>query len=79
MQDKEQDNLDNDFENHTSDLHDQKNHLRKIQAYVIFAVGGLLLVLILVYFLKSFLSSNTTTEEVQKEDNKDLAQSVKTK
>lgn len=43
MQDKEQDNLDNDFENHTSDLHDQKNHLRKIQAYVIFAVGGLLL------------------------------------
>lgn len=24
MQDKEQDNLDNDFENHTSDLHDQK-------------------------------------------------------
>lgn len=29
MQDKEQDNLDNDFENHTSDLHEQKNHLKK--------------------------------------------------
>ncbi|EAL4281588.1 type IV secretion system protein VirB10 [Campylobacter coli] len=79
MQDKEQDNLDNDFENHTSDLHEQKNHLKKIQAYVIFAVGGLLLVLILVYFLKSFLSSNTTTEEAPKEENNDIAQSVKTK
>ncbi|HDZ5008028.1 TPA: type IV secretion system protein VirB10 [Campylobacter jejuni] len=79
MQDKEQDNLDNDFENHTSDLHDQKNHLKKIQAYVIFAVGGLLLIVLLVYFLKSFLSSNATTEEAQKEDDKDLAQSVKAK
>lgn len=44
MQDKEQDNLDNDFENHTSDLHEQKNHLKKIQAYAIFAVGGLLFI-----------------------------------
>ncbi|TKX30057.1 type IV secretion system protein VirB10 [Campylobacter aviculae] len=79
MQDKEQDNLDNDFENHTSDLSNQKNHLRKIQAYAIFSVGGLLLIVILVYFLKSFLSSNATTEETKKEDNKDLAQSVKTK
>ena len=42
MQDKEQDILNNDFENHTSDLRDQKNHLKKIQAYVLFAVGGLL-------------------------------------
>ncbi|EAL4461944.1 type IV secretion system protein VirB10 [Campylobacter coli] len=68
MQDKEQDNLDNDFENHTSDLHEQKNHLKKIQAYAIFAVGGLLFIFLMVYFLKSFSGNNN-----------DIAQSVKTK
>lgn len=79
MQDKEQDILNNDFENHTSDLRDQKNHLKKIQAYVLFAVGGLLFIILLVYFLKSFSNNNTATEEKTHEDNKDLAQSVKTK
>lgn len=79
MQEKERDNLDNEFKNHTSDLSEQKNHLKKIQAYAIFAVGGLLFIVLLVYFLKSFLSSDTNTEQTPKEDNKDLAQSVKTK
>ncbi len=79
MQDKEQDNLDNDFENHTSDLHEQKNHLKKIQAYAIFAVGGLLFIFLMVYFLKSFSGNNNDIEEAPKEENNDIAQSVKTK
>lgn len=79
MQDKEQDNLDNDFENHTSDLHEQKNHLKKIQAYAIFAIGGLLLIFLMVYFLKSFSGNNNDIEETPKEENNDIAQSVKTK
>ncbi|EAL2622173.1 TrbI/VirB10 family protein [Campylobacter coli] len=79
MQDKEQDNLDNDFENHTSDLHEQKNHLKKIQAYAIFAIGGLLLIFLMVYFLKSFSGNNNDIEEAPKEENNDIAQSVKTK
>ncbi|EJK8331667.1 type IV secretion system protein VirB10 [Campylobacter coli] len=79
MQDKEQDNLDNDFENHTSDLHEQKNHLKKIQAYAIFAVGGLLFIFLMVYFLKSFSVNNNDIEEAPKEENNDIAQSVKTK
>ncbi|HED6588113.1 type IV secretion system protein VirB10 [Campylobacter coli] len=79
MQDKEQDNLDNDFENHTSDLHEQKNHLKKIQAYAIFAIGGLLLIFLMVYFLKSFSGNGNDIEETPKEENNDIAQSVKTK
>ncbi len=79
MQDKEQDNLDNDFENHTSDLHEQKNHLKKIQAYAIFAIGGLLLIFLMVYFLKSFSGNGNDIEEAPKEENNDIAQSVKTK
>ncbi|EAI8739660.1 TrbI/VirB10 family protein [Campylobacter coli] len=79
MQDKEQDNLDNDFENHTSDLHEQKNHLKKIQAYAIFAIGGLLFIFLMVYFLKSFSGNNNDIEEAPKEENNDIAQSVKTK
>ncbi|MBS4424146.1 type IV secretion system protein VirB10, partial [Campylobacter vulpis] len=58
MQNKEQDSLENDFDSHTSELSEQKNHLKKIQAYTIFAIGGLLLIILIVYFLKSFSSNN---------------------
>ncbi|WP_301006628.1 MULTISPECIES: type IV secretion system protein VirB10 [Helicobacter] len=79
MHDKEQDALNNDFENHTTELNSQKDHLKKIQGYGIFAIGGLLLIVLMVYFLNSFLSRNDGVEETPKEDNKDLAQSVKQK
>ncbi|EKT0418651.1 type IV secretion system protein VirB10 [Campylobacter jejuni] len=79
MQNKEQDNLDNDFEEHISELSNQKNHLKKIQAYAIFAVGGLLLIILIIYFAKSFSNNNETLQETPKEENKDLAQSVKTR
>ncbi|EAJ9411815.1 TrbI/VirB10 family protein [Campylobacter coli] len=79
MQNKEQDSLENDFDSHTSELSEQKNHLKKIQAYTIFAIGGLLLIILIVYFLKSFSSNNQSVEETPKEENKDLAQSVKAK
>lgn len=79
MENKEQENLENDFESHTSELSSQKTHLKKIQAYTIFAVGGLLLIILVVYFLKSFSADDKTIEETPKEENKDLAQSVKTK
>ena len=79
MENKEQDSLENDFENHTSELNTQKNSLKRIQAYTIFAVGGLLLIVLLVYFLKYFSTNNEFIEETPKEENKDLAQSVKTK
>ncbi len=76
MQNKEQSDL--NFEDHISELGNQKNHLKKIQAYVIFAIGGLLLIVLIIYFLQSFLG-NDSIEETPKEENKDLAQSVKTK
>ncbi|MCR6580358.1 type IV secretion system protein VirB10 [Campylobacter insulaenigrae] len=78
MKDKEQDNLEQDFENHSSDLADQKNHLKKIQAYIVFIIGGILFFVLIIYFLKSF-SNNEAVEETPKEENKDLAQSVKVK
>ncbi|EBD1679615.1 TrbI/VirB10 family protein, partial [Campylobacter jejuni] len=50
-----------------------------MQAYAIFAVGGLLFIFLMVYFLKSFSGNNNDIEEAPKEENNDIAQSVKTK
>ncbi|RAX59335.1 type IV secretion system protein VirB10 [Helicobacter monodelphidis] len=78
MHNKEQDALNNDLQNHTTELNSQKDYLKKIQGYGIFAVGALLLIVLMVYFVNSFFSRSNVIEETPKEDN-NMAQNIKQK
>ncbi|ECK7706980.1 type IV secretion system protein VirB10 [Campylobacter coli] len=76
---EEQNQQENEFDNHISDLNTQENSFKKLQGYAIFAVGGILLIVLIVYFIKVFSSDTQAIEETPKEETKDIGQSVKQK
>ena len=79
MKQIEENQQENEFANHISDLNTQENGFKKLQGYAIFAIGGILLIVLVVYFAKVFSSDTQTTEETPKEQSKDIGQSVKQK
>ena len=79
MKQIEENQQENEFDNHISDLNTQENGFKKLQGYAIFAIGGILLIVLVVYFAKVFSSDTQTTEETPKEQSKDIGQSVKQK